>query len=157
WPWMWRWWPPAATATATAALNRNRNQSTGLAGKSDFMGVSFRVGGCEGGRAAGCEGEAGCGFVGGSFRGGVGGGGRGVAWSDAGVGGGAVAPLGDQRDNGAGQRDRGGDQEGVVHPGGERGVADAGDLAGELGRGTAGHECCADRDRAFGAGQLGRA
>jgi hypothetical protein len=44
WPWMWRWWPTAPAATAAAALNRNRNQSTGLAGISEVMSFSFRVG-----------------------------------------------------------------------------------------------------------------
>src|SRR6266567_3561950 len=69
-------------------------------------------------------------FMGVSFR---------VGRSDAGVGcGGAGAAPGDQRDDGSGQGNRGGDQEGVVHPGGERGVADADDLAGDLGRRVAG-------------------
>ena len=48
-------------------------------------------------------------------------------------------------------------RKGVVHPGGERGVADPGDLAGELGRRVAGYGRCAGRDRAFHAGQLGGA
>src|SRR6266576_6804970 len=48
-------------------------------------------------------------------------------------------------------------RKGVVHPGGERGVADPGDLAGELGRRVAGYGRCAGGDRAFHAGQLGGA
>ncbi len=46
-----------------------------------------------------------------------------AAWtgSDVCVGAaGAVAPLGDQGDEGSGEGDRGGDQEGVVHPGRRR-------------------------------------
>src|SRR6266487_3894489 len=116
---MWRWWPAAPTATATAALNRNRNQSTGRAVISDFMRLSFRAGSCEV--------EVSCDFMGVFLSGGA------VGRSDAGVGcGGAGAAPGDQRDDGSGQGNRGGDYEGVVHPGGERGVADAGDLAAEL-------------------------
>src|SRR5581483_4535217 len=117
---MWTWWPAAPAVIATAALNRNRNQSTGLELSSDFIG-GFPFGWS-------CDVLAG---------------------SDADVGrGGAVAPPGDQPEDGAGERDRVGHQECVVHPGGERGVADAGDLAGEPDRGAAGHRCRAYRDRA---------